>query len=435
MNIKDKLQKIDKDYFDLLKKVGVIASKSGFKVYLVGGMVRDILLGMDNLDIDITVESDAIKFANELVHNLSNCQLEAKHEKFNTAKVIFDIKDKTIPIDLATTREEIYKFPGALPEVSTSTLEKDLVRRDFSINALAVSLLPDDFGRIIDLFNGLEDLKNKKIKILHDKSFIDDPTRMIRAIRFSVRLGFHIEEKTNNLLNEAIKSGKFDNLIKTLRGDRIKIEIRYLFNLKNLEESIHAFFQSEIYKMISTKLSEPFDIKDTLPFPIDNNEDHSSSLIKLIRIRQWIISLGILLKNLSEEDRSEIMKNLQLTSEEIKCIDSGLSKYKALKEENLNLDRIIIYNELYKLPSESILIVRTLFKNEKNIIDLIDDFLLNTSKIELKITGTDLAAIGISQGKMIGDVLKKVLEKKILNPKMTRDDEIKEVFRLVESKN
>ncbi|MBI3308338.1 MAG: CCA tRNA nucleotidyltransferase, partial [Candidatus Melainabacteria bacterium] len=199
MTIKDKLQKIDKDHFQLLIDIGDVAKKENLKAYLVGGMARDLLLGFDNLDIDITVENNSLTLADALVKAFPNCKLSAKHDRFHTAKLIFNVNGKLIPVDLASTREETYKHPAALPDVKVSELKKDLIRRDFTINALAVSLLPDNFGEVVDLFGGLNDLKNKKIKILHDKSFIDDPTRMIRAVRFAEKLDFDIEEKTQNL--------------------------------------------------------------------------------------------------------------------------------------------------------------------------------------------------------------------------------------------
>ena len=160
IDIKDKLEKIDKDHYSLLVNIGKIAHEEGQKAYLVGGMVRDLLLGFDNLDIDIVVENNAKLLADVLVKKIPDCELAAKHDRFHTSKVIFNIHGKKIPVDLASTRQEIYEHPAALPTVSVSDLKKDLYRRDFTINALAVSLLPDSFGEIVDLFNSLieEDL-------------------------------------------------------------------------------------------------------------------------------------------------------------------------------------------------------------------------------------------------------------------------------------
>ena len=162
-NIKDKLQKINKDHYALLATIGKISKEEGLKSYLVGGMVRDLFLGFDNLDIDLVVENNALALASALLKKISNCELSAKHDRFHTAKIIFNVNDLKIPVDLASTRQEIYEFTAALPEVTISDLKRDLYRRDFTINALAISLMPDEFGEIVDLFDGLSDLKNKKL--------------------------------------------------------------------------------------------------------------------------------------------------------------------------------------------------------------------------------------------------------------------------------
>jgi len=414
MTIKDKLQKIDKDHFQLLIDIGDVAKKENLKAYLVGGMARDLLLGFDNLDIDITVENNSLTLADALVKAFPNCKLSAKHDRFHTAKLIFNVNGKLIPVDLASTREETYKHPAALPDVKVSELKKDLIRRDFTINALAVSLLPDNFGEIVDLFGGLNDLKNKKIKILHDKSFIDDPTRIIRGVRFAKKLDFDIEEKTQNLLNEAINSEQFDNLIEKIRGDRVKIEIRYLFNLPDVEKTIKAFFDSGIYKMVSTKLT-PYPLSLTsYPFPRNN---------------QWLIILALLLKDLENSIRQRIMNNLQLSGDEINTIEKAYlasSNLESLIREKKKIDSIVMYKELKNIPLESILIVKQLLTSYPlPLIPLIDEYLNITSKIQLEVSGNDLKSLGFSEGKIIGKIMQKILEKKITNPSMTKDEELK----------
>lgn len=410
LTIKDKLSKIDKDHYELLKDIGKTAHQINQKAYLVGGMVRDLLLGFDNLDIDIVVENNAKLLAETLTKKSPNCELSRKHDRFHTAKIIFNINNKKIPIDLASTREEIYEKPAALPTVKVSDLKSDLIRRDFTINALAVSLLPEDFSEVVDLFNGLTDLKNKKIKVLHDLSFVDDPTRMIRAIRFAVKLGFQIEEHTKKLLKDAIDSKQFDNLIEKIRGDRIKIEIRYLFNLVNIEEAINAFFDSGIYRMINTSLKPRRDISCNVSTIFDPSH-------------QWLIYLALILNDLEQETQDKIMKNLQMTSDETKIIKNGFNAFNKLKTLQEKIDSIVIYRELKNISIESITIAKMLF----GVNDLIDEFINKTSKIKLEITGEDLIKMGINEGKQIGEILDKVLEKKIKNPGMKKEDEIKEV--------
>ena len=419
MDIKEKLSKIDKDHYQLLVDIGKVSQEIGQKSYLVGGMVRDLLLGFDNLDIDIVVESNASMLANALTEKIQGCELSAKHDKFHTAKLIFTTCGKKIPVDLASTREEIYEYSAALPKVSISDLKKDLYRRDFTINALAVSLMPSDFGEVVDLFNGLIDLKNKQIRVLHDLSFTDDPTRMIRAVRFTAKLNFEIEEHTNNLFKKAINSKQFDNLIEKIRGDRVKIEIRYLFNLPNIEEAIKVFFDSGVYRMVSTELK-----------PCRDMPRHVSTGTP----QQWLIILACVLKDLPPEKQDQIMKNLQMSGDEIKIIKNGFNAFnnlKTLQEKNENIDSVVVYQELKNLSIESVAIVKLLFTTP-TINDLINEYIEKTSKIKLEITGDDIKALGIKEGERIGEILEKVLEKKILNPNMRKEDELKEVRRLLQ---
>ncbi len=410
-SIKTKLETIDKDHFSLLVDIGKIAKEENLKAYLVGGMVRDLLLGFNNLDIDIVIESNAHKLANALVSRFSNCELSAKHDRFHTAKIIFTIDGKKISIDLASTREETYEHPAALPTVNVSDLQKDLYRRDFTINALAVSLLPDDFGKIVDLFSGLNDLENKKIKILHDLSFIDDPTRIIRAVRFAVKLGFEIEEHTKKLLFEAINSEQFDNLIEKIRGDRVKIEIRYLLNLPSIQEAIKEFYNSGIHRMVSTSLRSNDKL---LNLKLDKKHKSENS---------WLLYLGIILKDLNNTDQEQIMKNLQMTNDEIKIITNGLKAYKIL-EISENTNSITLFKTLKELSSESILITKLLFSTNNKILALIDEYIEKTSKIKLEITGQDLILMGLTEGRKLGETLNLILEMKIKNPNMKKEDEI-----------
>ena len=427
-NIKDILERIDEDYFSLLKKIGKVAKEENLKAYLVGGMVRDLLLGFDNLDIDIVVENNAARLADALIKNIPSGEFSAKHDRFHTAKVIININEKKIPVDLASTREETYAKPAALPDVTVSTLENDLRRRDFTINALAVSLLPNDFGDVVDYFEGLEDLiERKRIKILHPKSFIDDPTRMIRAVRFAVKLGFEIEENTKKLLETALDSKQFDNLIEKIRGDRVKIEIRYfLKQIKNMpsesnvKELLDKLLESGIYRLISTDLkfnvvSELWNATKYIPRKYEN---------------QWLIYLALFIKHLDSEKQLTIMNNLQLISDEISIISKAFVVYKKLLSYK-SLDSMLVYKELKALRPESIILIDSLFVQHTNIASFIEEYINKTSKIKLFISGQDLISMGVPSSKRIGEILEKVLEKKISHPEMKREEEEKLARELI----
>ncbi|MHB1645253.1 MAG: CCA tRNA nucleotidyltransferase [Candidatus Acididesulfobacter diazotrophicus] len=251
---------------DFYKTIGKIAKTHGFKIYIIGGFVRDLIIyniyGIYNisedksLDIDICVEGDATIFAEMLKNELhkynkadfyiNNIKI---HKQFKTAGILFTIKennnidivnniektdkidktDKTINtkinIDFASAREESYFKSGALPLVKFSDLKHDVIRRDFSINTLALDLNPDNFFEIIDYCNGVKDILNKKIRVLHNLSFIDDPTRIFRAVRFEKRLNFKIEKITKNLLLDALSKGVMNNI----SGKRISNELSLVF--------------------------------------------------------------------------------------------------------------------------------------------------------------------------------------------------------------
>ena len=203
----DSKLKIPDTVADILKAAGAIGDMYGFKVFAVGGFVRDLLLGADNLDIDIAVEGDGLRFAKELATRLDGPLIT--HKQFGTATI-----ESIVRVDIATARSESYKVPAAYPNVKFGTIKDDLQRRDFTINAIALSLNKKSFTEIVDFFNGRKDLKRGIIRVLHDQSFIDDPTRIFRAVRFEQRYGFRIEARTEQLLRHAINSGVLHKLKK-----------------------------------------------------------------------------------------------------------------------------------------------------------------------------------------------------------------------------
>ena len=190
-------------------------------VYLVGGTVRDILLGEESFDVDIAVEGDAIEFASALAEALGG--RFTPHRKFGTAVVQYD---ETERVDVVTTRTEFYDSPGALPTVERAGLREDLFRRDFTINAMAVSLKPADFGRLADPFNGRADLEARVLRVLHNLSFIDDPTRIFRGIRYESRYGLRLEEHSARLARSCIEMG----LVGDLSSARLRDELQALLD-------------------------------------------------------------------------------------------------------------------------------------------------------------------------------------------------------------
>ena len=211
-------------------------------LYYVGGVVRDELLGFDSLDTDYCYQGDAIKFA---LDNFGENVIKTNPD-FGTVRVIYEGNE----IDIASTREESYPKKGHLPKVINigCPLEKDLKRRDFTINAMAKNTLTNE---LFDPYNGKGDLADKKLRVLHDQSFVDDPTRIIRGLKFSVRFGFELDSHTQKLQNDYLKNINYD-----MSYHRIKKELVETFNL-NKGEAFDKFVEQGIYKLLGENQAVP----------------------------------------------------------------------------------------------------------------------------------------------------------------------------------
>ncbi len=204
----------------LLREFGKIADILGKNAYAVGGFVRDLILRTQNLDIDIVVEGDGIEFATEFAKT-HDCRINC-HKKFRSAVIVFPDGFK---IDVASARVEYYKHPAALPQIEVSSIKLDMYRRDFTINTLALKLNQKGYGELIDFFGGYKDIKAGMIRVLHNLSFVEDPTRVFRAVRFEQRFGFSIDKPTLNLIKNAAKL----NLFNKLSGKRLLTELQFMF--------------------------------------------------------------------------------------------------------------------------------------------------------------------------------------------------------------
>ena len=205
---------------DLLKRASELAQEMGYPLYVVGGFVRDLLLGEPTLDMDLVVEGDAIKLARRLGKGVG--ARTRSHKRFGTAKVILEGREAEFGVpslDFAAARLEFYAHSAALPEVERSSIKADLHRRDFTINTLAIRLDSDHYGQLLDFYGGEQDLKDGLIRVLHSLSLIEDPTRIMRAARFEQRLGFTIEERTAELIEDALP------MLSRVTGERIRHEL------------------------------------------------------------------------------------------------------------------------------------------------------------------------------------------------------------------
>ena len=247
VNLADLLKKsLDSSLLDLIHRVADESSAFGFPIYLVGGSVRDLMLARPIVDLDLTLEGDAIKLGRKLVKKYGGDL--TIHEKFFTATWTPQSSNSPI-LDLISARRETYSHPGALPTVTKSTLDDDLRRRDFTINAMAIRVDGDYFGELYDPLHGQNDIEKKSIRVLHPKSFVDDPTRIFRAVRYAERYGFTVEPETLKLVNDESRK-----VLSDLSGERLRHEFDLIFDEPNPSAMLKQLSELDVFQSIHDQL-------------------------------------------------------------------------------------------------------------------------------------------------------------------------------------
>ncbi len=406
--------------FRLLEAVGKIAEKKGYSAYLVGGMVRDLLLGVENLDIDITVEGEGIAFAEELAGHLAG-RVQGK-TRFGTAVVTFPGKLK---VDVATARSECYEYPAALPKVRASSLKEDQWRRDFTINAMSIKLNPGEFGALLDFFGGEKDLKKGVIRALHERSFLDDPTRIFRAVRFAERYGFKIEKHTEELIKEAVKSAMFDEL--TI--ERLRDELVLIFNDKKPVRAIEKMAELHELKFIHPRLRFNKELRELLK-GVEEALIWLRDSLPEIKIVPWLLYLAALLDQLTLGEVRTTCRRFRLSRKnEEKIIQGKKGKTKRLKE--LSKKEKLLPSRLYKcledLPPEALLLFRA--RAGKEARERMAFYLSELRPLRVKVNGNDLQRLGLKPGPQFAGMLKKLLYARLDGRVKTRQDEIEYVRR------
>ncbi len=396
-------------FYAKISIMDIISLNDTSKLYLVGGVVRDELLGIKSLDIDIVYEGSVIEDIETLRQSRKNVilnlfqklyDINIQPEKtdievvrtnpdFGTVRVKLSDRE----VDIASTRTERYDRKGHLPQVEKigCSLQEDVRRRDFTVNSLYKSL---STGKIFDFTGGQEDLKNKKLRILHNKSFIDDPTRIIRALKFSHRFGFELEAETRKLRDEYLKNINYDMCYK-----RIKKELIETLSL-NSDKVFKRFIKEKIYKLIT---------ENEVELPANSPEQ----LIKKYTPKSeniWLIYAGVL-RDLSR---------LELTRKEQKILDD----FKELEAAEFKND-FEIYRAFEGKEIESVILYAVL-KDEKTALHYLD----NLRQIKIQITGKNLEKMGIEPSPKYKEIFDFVLQKKLKNPAITLNDEILEVKKV-----
>ena len=362
-----------------MKNFPNITDDSG-KLFYIGGVVRDEILGHESFDVDLTYVGNAIEDCSKFGEVIRT------NPDFGTIRV----KIGGAEVDIASTRSEIYPKAGHLPVVDKigCSLKDDVLRRDFTINSLAKSVKT---GEIIDYTSGLNDLKNGILRVLHDKSFIDDPTRILRLLKFSLRFGFKADERTRQLMEDYLNNVNYD-----MCYARIKKELKETFSL-NKAQGFERFFDEKIYKLLTPEEQTKPEIN---PHKIIEFMQSKSIVFNNL----WLAYVGVLTD----------LERLDFTKEEKKIFED----FNRLKSVKLATDLKIYKNFSHVLPETLVLLAVSGAKNT------VEHYINNLKDIKLEITGDDILSLGIKPSAKISVLLDKVLGYKLKNPQITKADEI-----------
>ena len=407
MNLASKVKSyFPKELLELLRDTSKEASKLGQRVYLVGGIVRDLLLGYPNFDLDLVTEGDAVELANRIAR-ISGAGLVI-YPRFSTAK----IKSGDFAIDIATARSETYARPGALPAVTPSSIEKDLFRRDFSINAMAISLTAEDYGQLLDPHRGKDDLHSHLIRILHPDSFSDDATRILRAIRYEQRLGFNLEHETARLLKRDIP------MLDTISGDRIRHELELIFREEHPEHVIKRLGDLGALQRINHSLG--------------GNEWLAAKFDDARRLGKPgelpALYFCLLAYPLNGEQLNQLVSRLNPSAKLTKTLkDTARLKLHLTQLNKPSLKPSDIYYFLHEY--DPLAIKANIIAEGKPVIrQHLQLFLSKLRYVKSCLNGEDLQRLGIPAGTKLGEILE-ILHKAKLNGEVTTKDEEEKLAR------
>ena len=401
---------------DMLQVIGEKAHELGCNAYVVGGFVRDLFLYRTNEDLDIVIEGDGIAFAKKYA-KFVNARIHS-YEKFGTAVIIFPDGFK---IDVASARMEYYKFPAALPTVEMSSIKLDLFRRDFTVNTLAIQLKPNKFGQLIDFFSAQKDIKEKSIRVLHNLSFVEDPTRVFRAIRFEQRFGFSIGKLTSGLIENAVNM----NFFKRLSGRRVFAELRQILEEKNPLDAIKRLDEYNLLSVVhpSIELNNQMillfnSVKKVLSW-------HDLLFLEEPYMR-WAVYFLALTRNCDKETADEICVRIELAPryKTILCKERFEADRSILwMERDLPTKNSTIYKHLAVFRIELILYMMAATKHE-TVKRSISNYVTRLRYIDTSVTGKDLKKMGLEPGPIYREILQAVLDAKLNGQLKTRDDEL-----------
>ncbi|HEU5064381.1 MAG TPA: hypothetical protein VFT86_00640 [Gaiellaceae bacterium] len=380
-------------------------------VYLVGGTVRDILLGERNFDVDVVVEGDAIALARAVAEKLDG-RVRA-HKKFGTAVVLYGDDER---LDLVTARSETYHAPAVLPTVAPGTIQDDLHRRDFTINAMAVSLKGENLGELVDPFEGRADLQAGRIRILHDRSFIDDPTRILRAIRYEDRYGFRMDEHTVELARQCIATGHVGDL----SGARLRDELIALLEEGDVSHAIPRLAELGAEKEVHPHVNADEEAVRLFDRLRELNERYR------LGIPAWRLGLEALARDLPPAEIDAWLHGLKVRNHDIDLIEGAIVEGPRIAEDLDGTAADVVAAAEHHDP-DAPLFALALTDSER-----LHEYFERLRGIRLEITGTDIAELGLGESPRVGEILAELRRRKLNGDLDGRESELAAARELIE---
>ena len=412
---------------DLLKQAGSAAHELGYPLYAVGGFVRDLLLAQPNFDVDLVVEGDAIRLTQELVRRLGG-RLRS-HRRFGTAKWILPeamlAQGNGLPdsLDFVSARTEFYEHPTALPTVERSSIKQDLHRRDFTLNTLAVRLTPDRWGELLDFYGGRKDLDDGIIRVLHSLSFVEDPTRMLRAARFEQRFGFEIEPRTEELIGGAL------DLLDRISPERIRHELELILAEIEPERALCRLQELGVLSKLHPALrcnewfvDKAADLRIALT-AVASPASVSPPPMSLAADAAPPLYLALLLYNLPHEATIEVLDRFHMRKayrDTVLEVRSLVGRLDGLKQNAARPSEVVgILDE----SSESARLVLRVASDDWLVRQRLDSYQRRWRFIQPLLTGDDLRAMGLPPGRVYRQILERLRAGRLDGQLRTREDE------------
>ncbi len=413
-------ESLNRDIIFLLREVGETAEDLDMHAYTVGGFVRDLLLHIKNLDIDIVVEGDGIKFAREFARRRQ--ATVRTHEKFATATVILP---DGMRVDVATARLEYYEYPAAMPTVELSSIKLDLYRRDFTINAMAVHLNPERFGTLVDFFNSQNDLKERRIRVLHNLSFVEDPTRIFRAIRFEQRLDFQITRHSAKLIRNAVQMRLFERF----SGPRFFAELKLILSEDNPLASLRRMSYFKLFPFLWPDLRPNLKI-DRRFVHVMTQAEKSVSWFKLLYLQEkcepWIVYLLAIFSRSRVQQLRSFCNRFELPEKQCRLLMRQKTEVERIAHDMLQrpfMKPSEIYWLLCELENEGLLYLMTIAR-KKFIQRDVSLYVTRLRGIQPLINGRDLQELGYRSGPEFRTMLNHIIEEQLNGNISSREEGI-----------